>query len=1105
MTFFDPDKAYLQHTPHYKLPYGRLWPLDGVPGASGIGPLYEAEYSKFGVIDFQMRGAARAFGNGVNYVSGIISEGEYGQFVYQDKVTVENTGFQGLLNDAVIGDPEDGISWVSLDVNQDNYLFVKTVEQARSIGAYKSSLRNNDLETFAQNNPEHPDQRSMLVAYRPSGAGSLIQTDLQQKVYVNLADHITKKNPHGDPWMQSGTIISSGIIAQGQVFAAGNMNVKSGLQVSEQTTLNSAGGFIWPDAIFQNDVLVRGRIDFADNANAEQLSGTELIAGQVHLTYERYGAPYSSGALAGPGAAPLASGANVASYNFGDIHQSGNIVFPNAASVIDGVRPELNGLLLNSHIAGQNPHALTPVRLSGVGRLGVGDPNQWGPHPNSPPSDSPYWRMQGNWPVSSGISLDGIDMSVTQKFIDGTVADKQATAKSVGLSGLSVYRFEETSGSVFRDGLSNFNLDEINGVSYQQSSVNASFGFSALANSGTVVSLKGDRPLPSNKKESFTFAGWFNGSLVPPTQSGVTLAQHTDQDGRGWALIKEAFGSGIRLDMQSQKDGGKASVRNTLSAFNGGAWNHIAAVYDGVNIHVGVNGVVQSGAGALNGWADGVAEGGDQQFSLLAPPSNLLYEGEKEMYSASFVVADLSSGQFTFASLFGGPEPIYSIYEEIAAGVFKLRRDTVLIDDGSSNFTVQEPDPAKRYAGKVVYTSATGSTGKTKEAISSGIAGWTDLNNGQFAHGLLLGSGVTSILENFFVSDDGVTYSGISADFISDGNATTWMRSGIAVYKASRGIISAGIRGAIGVDAKDFSSLDFVSSGAGGYEYIYNHPYKSNDLIVDVYKRQRQPKSVFSPAPASTADVIISPLDNVDVLVDINQIKIQVPDAASRFRGKLVVGDGREHVGGQFSLARVDDVVYEVGKAWPQYQQNYVTPIEPFISGVHAANPSDSYHKHLLLPPEGEFISIAPEYPGMVLSGNSPGTFESSRAINRNWYDWYAYSEEDVIIFTRLPIPAGVTKLASLKIDARTSSPQADGVTKMQVRVLDSDDAVVTSIPSHWLHPLAPGSEFLFSGGGIGSDLGGNFEGGKKFEVQIRMRAVSGFGIHLGPMVARFM
>jgi hypothetical protein len=141
----------------------------------------------------------------------------------------------------------------------------------------------------------------------------------------------------------------------------------------------------------------------------------------------------------------------------------------------------------------------------------------------------------------------------------------------------------------------------------------------------------------------------------------------------------------------------------------------------------------------------------------------------------------------------------------------------------------------------------------------------------------------------------------------------------------------------------------------------------------------------------------------------------------------------------------------------------------------------------------------------MVLSGNSPGTFESSRAFTKNWYDWYAYKEEDVIIFTRLPIPAGVTKLASLKIDARTSVPPADGLTKMQVRVLDSDDAVVTGVPSHWLHPLAPGSEFLFSGGGVGSDLGGTFEGGKKFEVQIRMRAVSGFGIHLGPMVARFM
>ena len=252
------------------------------------------------------------------------------------------------------------------------------------------------------------------------------------------------------------------------------------------------------------------------------------------------------------------------------------------------------------------------------------------------------------------------------------------------------------------------------------------------------------------------------------------------------------------------------------------------------------------------------------------------------------------------------------------------------------------------------------------------------------------------------------------------------------------------------------------------------------------------------------AEVIIKPLDNVEVLVDKNQIKVQVPNAASRFRGKLVVGDGREHVGGQFSFARVDDVVYEVGKSWPQYQNDYTAPTEPFTSGIYSANPSEYFHKHLLLPPEGEFVSIAPEYPGMVLSGNSPGTFESSRFGHENWYDWYAYKEDDVIIFTRLPIPAGVTKLNSIEVLARASSQAAEGLAKFQIRVLDSDDAVVTSVPSHWIRALGPITPFLFSGGGIGSDLGGTFEGGKKFEVQIRMRTMSGHGIHIGKMSARF-
>jgi hypothetical protein len=1098
MTFFDPDKAYLQHTDHYKLPHGRMWPVDGVPGASGIGPLYEAEHSKFGVIDFQLRGAARALGNGVNYVSGIITEGEYGQYEYEGEVTVSNEGFQGILNDVVIGRSEDGISWNTLNANEENYLFVKLVEGERGEGAYLSSRRNNDLITFAQDNPEHPNQESMLVAYRPSGTNSQIQTDIASKVYTDLNHHITSKNPHGDPWMQSGVIVNSGTIVQGQALATGNATINSGLSVSDQTDLSSELGFTWPDGIFQNDLSIAGTADHLDNAVFEQVSGSDMMVGQLHITHKRFGTPYNSGALAGPGAAPLVSGSNQSTYNFGDLHQSGNIVFGNPASTIDGVRPELNGAQLDNHVVlSQNPHHLTPVRLSGVGRLGVGDPNQWGVNPNTPPANSPYWRMQGNWPVTSGISLDGIDMSVMQKHIDGTVVDRQAPQKSVAISGVSIYRFEESSGSIFKDSSDNFDLDELNNITHQQSSVNASFGYSVLMTSGTGI-LKTTRPIPKNRKEPFSFSGWFNGPLIVDTQSGVTLAEHVDQNNRGWALTKEAYGSGVRLEMFSQQDGGKAIIRNTLDGIVGGAWNHITGVYDGSLIYVGVNGQVSSGIGPENGWGDGVAEGGDHKFALLAPDENIWHEGQKRAYTLPFTVADLSNGLHSGASAYGAGEPLYSIYEEVQPGIFKLRKDTILLDDGTS-FTVYEPNPSKRYAGKVVYTDAGGDAGVTKEAIASGT-GWTDLHNGVFAHGFIHGSGVKSMLENFFISSDGLTYSGITAQFQSDGIAASWMRSGLDVYGTARGIVSAGIRGTISVDAKDFSSLDFVSSGAGGYEYTYKHPYKSSDIIIDVWERQKQPLGSFA---VSQPDVIINPPDDMEVLVDTEEIKIQVPDPSSVFRGKLVIADGQESIGGNYSNGRVDDVAYEVGKAWPEFQQDYTVPVVPFTSGINKSNPSSYYHKHLMLPPEGEFVSIAPEYPSMVLSGHSPGTFESSRRHDQNWYDWYAYKEDDVIIYTRIPVPTGTTKLSSLKMKAHTS-PGGENLSKFKIQVKDTDDGIVNAVVPHWLHPAQMPTDYVFSGGGIGSDLGGTFESGKKLEVAIRMRSVSGHGIHIGPLTARF-
>lgn len=415
MTFYDPINAYNYHTDKYKLPFGRVYTV-GL--TSGVGPLSEAEYHKFGVVDFQLRGAARAFGDGNLFVSGIVAEGDYGQAVTDDQAIVQLDSFMGILNDVAIGKQGNSIGWSGVDITRDQFLFVKLIEEAPELGNRRSSRADNDLDTFVQNGPAEPNNNSMLVAIRRSGLMLNIDSDLPQRVDLNLLDHINSPNPHGDTLTQDQLVVS-GINVQTSLSVDGNITVQSGINVPESGSIDVVGGIIWREGKIENDLVVYGGSVLQDALFA-QVSGTTIQANVVEFALEDYKSPYNSGATVGFQAAPRSSGFVDAIHNFGKLAQSGNIVMVGGQFEIDQVRPSVHGALLDEHLADtDNPHHITPVRISGISRLGIGDSNQWSVSPFRPNRKSPYWRLQGNWPFNPGITIDGVDPSELHVLLEG--------------------------------------------------------------------------------------------------------------------------------------------------------------------------------------------------------------------------------------------------------------------------------------------------------------------------------------------------------------------------------------------------------------------------------------------------------------------------------------------------------------------------------------------------------------------------------------------------------------------------------------------------------------------------------------------------------------
>lgn len=449
MTYWDSQNGYFFHTGHFKLPYGKIYELPD--GLSGIGHLAEAEYHKYQVIDFQMRGGARAFGNRRNYVSGIIAEGSYSQGYNDGQVIVELDQFQGIIDDVVVGDENQQPVWSGLDPAKDQYLYIKLVEQPDTLSQRRTSAEFNDFDALVEDSSGNTDKDTMLVAKRSSGLGSAIDFDLDHKVYVNLLKHIEDANPHGPTWIQD-DIIASGITAH-------DVTVEQDVMVdefdAETTEVDSLAGYRWPTGILQNDAIFRAGIQTIDDVEMDQLSGVSLQASVVLIGHDTEAIIYNSGTSIGSfqlssrdidnriaialsrGVRQVAppsmvqSGAKQTTHVFGDVVVSGHLGLQGSQFQIDEVRPSVQGELLDNHIVDvTNPHQLTPVRLSGLGQFGIGDPNQWSVDPYSPPPESPYWRMQANLAVESGISIDGVDVSEISRMLDATVIDSSISVSS---------------------------------------------------------------------------------------------------------------------------------------------------------------------------------------------------------------------------------------------------------------------------------------------------------------------------------------------------------------------------------------------------------------------------------------------------------------------------------------------------------------------------------------------------------------------------------------------------------------------------------------------------------------------------------------------------
>lgn len=449
MAYWDSEHGYFFHTGHFKLPFGKIYELPD--GLSGVGHLAEAEYHKYQVIDFQMRGGARAFGDKRNYVSGIINEGNYTQGFNADEVIVGLDQFQGIIDDVVVGDENQQPIWSGLDPAKDQYLYVKLVEESEVISQRRTSTEFNDFDTLVQDSSANTDKDTMLVARRSSGLASAIEFDLDHKVYVNLLKHISDENPHGPTWYQD-DIVASGISAD-SVEVQGNVQVEN-FDI-ENADVIAFQGYRWDEGVLQNDAVFRDDVIAIDDVYLEQTSGVSIEASVVRIGHDTEDLIYNSGTSIGSfklsavslddrvtvalrqgvsqvaPASMVRSGVRQITHVFGDVHVSGALSLLGSQFEIDEVRPSAQGQYLDSHIADMsNPHQLTPVRLSGLGQFGIGDPNQWAVDPYQPPPDSLYWRLQSDLVVDSGVSIDGVDVSELTRMLDSTVIDSSISVSS---------------------------------------------------------------------------------------------------------------------------------------------------------------------------------------------------------------------------------------------------------------------------------------------------------------------------------------------------------------------------------------------------------------------------------------------------------------------------------------------------------------------------------------------------------------------------------------------------------------------------------------------------------------------------------------------------
>lgn len=192
--------------------------------------------------------------------------------------------------------------------------------------------------------------------------------------------------------------------------------------------------------------------------------------------------------------------------------------------------------------------------------------------------------------------------------------------------------------------------------------------------------------------------------------------------------------------------------------------------------------------------------------------------------------------------------------------------------------------------------------------------------------------------------------------------------------------------------------------------------------------------------------------------------------------------------------------------------------LSPLLDGSNA----DDLHRHLLLQPF-EFQFLAPEYPAVTFSGVEPGWLESkyNEDQDRTEYSWYALQDRATCLITLRPyMPIGYgemdrvivrnrvssgTSVNQLGRDFQDAADWANVQSAVSIRLYDTSGELVKEAHHQRLTNYLPsatilsGTNALFNEGG--ATLGGTWEEGKPYRIELEMISEQGIGAHVSDIL----